>query len=54
MPQSDKATDTPPPVCDNCGRESAIVIEGKGWCVDCFQARGSCCSGEFDRTDEPD
>ncbi|MES2440510.1 MAG: hypothetical protein V4584_15700 [Verrucomicrobiota bacterium] len=37
---------TPPPVCEGCGREAAAVIDGKGWCVDCFQACGSCCAGE--------
>lgn len=34
------------PVCGGCGKEAATVIDGKGLCVDCFQACGSCCSGE--------
>lgn len=42
--------ETPPPpppeapCCNLCGGEPAVVSEG--WCVDCFHARGSCCSGE--------
>ncbi len=54
MNNPDKPAETPPPVCENCGREAHTVIDGKGWCIDCFQARGSCCAGEFDRTDDPE
>ena len=36
----------PPPPCGFCGGEPAVVIDGQGWCVDCFHERGSCCSGE--------
>ncbi len=53
MNDPDKAAETPLPVCDNCGREADVVIDGKGWCTDCFQARGSCCAGEFDRPEDP-
>jgi hypothetical protein len=41
---------SPPPACEGCGKEAAAIIDGKGWCVDCYQdcyqERGSCCSGE--------
>jgi hypothetical protein len=40
----------PPPACERCGRESAVVIDGRGWCVDCWAAAGSCCAGEFEST----
>jgi hypothetical protein len=54
MNDPDNPTNTSSPVCENCGREADTVIDGKGWCVDCFHARGSCCAGEFDRTEDPD
>ncbi len=37
---------TDPLICSGCGREAAVVIDGSGWCVDCWHERGSCCSGE--------
>lgn len=37
----------PPPPCTGCGRDSDAVIDGKGWCVDCYQGMGSCCSAEW-------
>lgn len=46
---NEEPTPPPPPeapCCNLCGGEPAVVIEGVGWCVDCFHARGSCCSGE--------
>ena len=39
----------PTVACEGCGGEAEVVIDGKGWCVDCFQARGSCCAGEFEK-----
>lgn len=36
----------PMPDCAGCGREAAVVIDGKGWCVDCFHNCGSCCAGD--------
>ena len=32
--------------CAACGREAVVVIDEKGWCVDCFHEAGSCCAGE--------
>ncbi|WP_345715394.1 hypothetical protein [Luteolibacter yonseiensis] len=40
------ATSTNLPDCEGCGREAAAVIDGKGWCVDCFHTCGSCCAGD--------
>ncbi len=31
-------------VCDTCGKEAVIVIDGVGWCESCAHARGSCCA----------
>ena len=33
------------PPCEGCGGEATAVVDGKGWCEGCFQARGSCCGG---------
>jgi 23S rRNA (cytidine1920-2'-O)/16S rRNA (cytidine1409-2'-O)-methyltransferase len=37
---------TPQKDCEGCGREAVTMIDGKGWCVDCFHESGSCCQGE--------
>jgi 23S rRNA (cytidine1920-2'-O)/16S rRNA (cytidine1409-2'-O)-methyltransferase len=36
---------TPHKDCEGCGREAVAMIDGKGWCVDCFNESGSCCQG---------
>jgi hypothetical protein len=46
-PPANNGTESVPVTdCERCGREAAVVIDGKGWCVDCFHECGSCCAGE--------
>ncbi len=45
-PASPNESPAPLPDCEGCGHEAVTVIDGKGWCVDCFHQCGSCCSGE--------
>lgn len=44
-----ETSDVPPaplPDCEGCGGEAAAIIDGKGWCVDCYHGCGSCCAGD--------
>lgn len=46
----DKPTEDDVSVCAGCGGEPAARIDGRSWCVDCFHALGSCCSGEAEES----
>lgn len=34
--------------CHACGKFGAYAFDGEALCADCYQARGSCCAGEFE------
>lgn len=38
-------------VCEVCGKFDAHQLGEQFLCADCYQASGSCCSGEFQKQD---
>ena len=44
LPGMGDTEDRERPPCDTCGREAAVVIDGRAWCASCMHARGSCCA----------